>query len=61
MWRVKAKPRFDGHAGFRRDGIYFPVDGFVVLDDAQMTEAIKNEPMLIVEKPEAPKSTGKRR
>lgn len=47
-YRVSAKPR-DGYGGFWRSGRFFPnYPEFVVLDESEMTDAIHNEPMLIV-------------
>ncbi len=47
-YKVSAKPR-DGYGGFWRSGHFFPNSpGFVVLDESEMTDAIRNEPMLIV-------------
>ncbi len=47
-YKVSAKPR-DGYGGFWRSGRFFPnYPEFVTLDESEMTDAIRSEPMLIV-------------
>lgn len=45
MWSVRSRRA----PGFRRSGLYFAPEDATLLTDEQMTDAIRNEPMLIVE------------
>lgn len=48
-YRVRAMPG-DGRTGFNRGGKRFLVAEWTVLSDEEITDAIKNEPLLIVER-----------
>lgn len=49
MYRVRAKER-EGRSGFRRSGIFFSPDAWTELSAEQLTDEIRNEPQLIVER-----------
>lgn len=48
MWSVRAKQR-KGFQGFNRGGRFFSSSEAILLTDEQMTDAIRDEPRLIVE------------
>jgi hypothetical protein len=50
VYRVSARPRNE-FSGFWRGGILFPnAPDYIELTEEQLTDAIRNEPMLIVQK-----------
>ncbi len=54
-WRVRAVPN-GNRPGFRRSGRFFSRNTWTLLDDSEMTEAIRQERMLQVERVEAPET-----